>query len=348
MKIGLFPERLIELAGIATGALPTPMGHTWCAQKLARWIMAAVKMGIFDALEAGPLDAPSVASRCGLQAHPTSRLLGVLVTADYVSFDSGKYALTPVSRKWLLKSGPTSLHDNILFQYLEWKLLDATEDFLRTGKPVDFHGVLHPDDWRVYQRGMRALAGTNAPEVVKRTPVPTGARKMLDIGGSHGFYSVALCRKHPRLSATILDLPQAVEHAAPILAHEEMGDRVLHRSGDARAEDLGDGVYDLVLISSLVHHFDDATNVELTRKCARALRPGGVLAIMDYLRLDSPNEGGQVAWLMNFYFALTSQSGAWSFEDIQRWQITAGLVPRKPVRFRTIPGSGLQAAMKTP
>jgi hypothetical protein len=346
MKIALMPESVMELAGMAAGMLPTPMGYTWCAQKLARWIMAAVKTGIFDALETGALDAPAVASRCGLHANPTGKLLGVLVTAGYVVFEGGKYSLTPVSRKWLLKSGATSLHDNMLFQYLEWRLLDATEDFLRTGKPIDFHGGLTHDDWQIYQRGMRALAGTNAAEVVKLTPVPSGARKMLDIGGSHGYYSVALCRKHPGLSSTILDLPQAIEHATPILAREEMGDRVVYRSGDALAEDLGDNQYDLIFISSLVHHFDDGANVELTRKCARALRSGGVHAIMDYIRLESPNEGGQVAWLMNFYFALTSQSGSWSFDDMKRWQKTAGLVPRRPARFHTIPGSGLQTAMK--
>lgn len=49
---------------------------------------------------------------------------------------------------------------------------------------------------------------------------------------------------------------------------------------------------------------------------------------------------------MNFYFALTSQSGAWSFDDMIRWQTAAGLRPKPSVRFQTIPGSGIQAATK--
>src|ERR1700682_1077910 len=106
MKIALMPEGVAELVGMAAGMVPSPLGHTWCAQKLARWIMAAVKTGVFEALKAGALDAASVASRCGLRADPTARLLGVLVTAGYVSFEAGAYSLTSVSRKWLLKGGP--------------------------------------------------------------------------------------------------------------------------------------------------------------------------------------------------------------------------------------------------
>ena len=61
---------------------------------------------------------------------------------------------------------------------------------------------------------MRAMASGSAREVGRRTPVKSGARDMLDIGGSHGYYSVAICRRHPGLRAVILDLPEAIKHAA--------------------------------------------------------------------------------------------------------------------------------------
>jgi hypothetical protein len=53
---------------------------------------------------------------------------------------------------------------------------------------------------------------------------------MLDIGGSHGYHSVVICRRHPGLRSVVLDLPQAIRHAAPLLADEGMGDRVVHRA----------------------------------------------------------------------------------------------------------------------
>jgi hypothetical protein len=71
--------------------------------------------------------------------------------------------------------------------------------------------------------------------------------------GSHGYWSVALCRRHAQLRSTVLELPQAIRHAAPLLAREEMGDRVVHRAGDALTDDLGTDAYDLVFLAAVTH-----------------------------------------------------------------------------------------------
>jgi SAM-dependent methyltransferase len=148
------------------------------------------------------------------------------------------------------------------------------------------------------------------------------------------------------LRSTILDLPQAVEAAAPLLEAEGMGDRVVHRAGDALTEDLGTETVDLVLIAQLVHHFSEGQNRELAQRVAAALRPGGVFAVLDEFRPRDAKQAGQLGALLEFYFALTSQSGTWAVEEIADWQRQAGLDPRRPIRFRTAPGVGIQAAVK--
>jgi predicted O-methyltransferase YrrM len=206
------------------------------------------------------------------------------------------------------------------------------------------------NEWRrgpAYQRGMRTLASTVASEIARRLAVPRSARDMLDIDGSHGYYSVVLCRSHYGLRAVVLDLPEAVEHAAPLLAAEGMGDRVVHRAGDALTDQLGDEAYDLVIVSQLVHHFSEQQNRELAARVARALRPGGgIHAIIDAFRPASPKDAGQVGALLEFYFALTSQSGTWTSQEMAVWQRDAGMRPRRPLRFRTAPGVGARIAAK--
>ena len=47
------------------------------------------------------------------------------------------------------------------------------------------------------------------------------------------------------------------------------------------------------------------------------------------------------------YFAFTSQSGLWTFDEMRSWQVAAGLVPRKSISL--VPGGGfvLQVAERS-
>jgi SAM-dependent methyltransferase len=347
VRFGAVAENPVERAIARLNLAPRPLLETQMAYTLARLIMVGTKVGVFEAVSGGPATADEVAARCGTSLVGTEKLLFALAGAGYLRAGEGGYTLTAVSRKWLLRESPDSVADKLLFQFLEWDWVERAEDYVRTGEPLELHSAeLTAEDWDLYQRGMRAMANAFAGEAVRRMRVPKGARKMLDIGGSHGYYSVALCRRHKGLRSEVLDLPQAVEQAAPLLAAEGMGDRVVHRAGDALTSDLGSDAYDVVLIAQLVHHFSEAQNRELARRVAASLRPGGVFAVLDEFRPRTAKEAGQVGALLEFYFALTSQSGTWAVEEIADWQRQAGLEPRRPIRFRTVPGVGIQAAVK--
>jgi 2-polyprenyl-3-methyl-5-hydroxy-6-metoxy-1,4-benzoquinol methylase len=343
MKLGGIPQNPIERIGKALDLLPEPLLDTHIAMLLARTVMEGSRLGVFEALKDGPLTAGEIATRCGGEERATAKLLNALAGCEYLRFEEGRYALAPKTRKWLL---PGALHDKMLFQFLEWDFIKDIGEFVRTGKPLDMHATMAPEQWGLYQRGMRSATLSWAPEVGKRTPVPKGAKDMLDVGGSHGLLSVAICRRHPGLRSVILDLPEAIEHAAPILAQEGMGDRVTHRPGNVLTDDLGTEAWDVIFVASLVHHFDDATNRKLAKKIAQALRPGGVFVIQELYRTHTPKEAGQIGALLDLYFALTSKSGTWSFEEMAGWQREAGLKPLKPVKFLTAPGTGQQAAVK--
>ncbi len=347
MKLGAIPENLIERILLASGVVPTPLIDTLIAMLRARTVMVGTKLGVFQALALTALTADEVASHCLTHPETTQKLLNTLVGVGYLRVDNNRYLLAPVARKYLLQNRPQSLHENMIFRFLEWAATEHYEDFLRSGKPLDIHkALLSNEQWRLYQRGMGSIAKTLASEVAQRTLVPQNARDMLDIGGSHGYYSVALCRRHPKLRAVILDLPEAVEQAAPLLAQEGMGERVIHRVGNTLTDDLGTEAWDLIFIAQVVHHFDNATNRELARRVARALRVGGVFVIQEVTQDRVPKKAGQFGALMNLFFSVTSQAGTWLLEEIADWQRQAGLVPLKPIQFRSMPGVWQQTAVK--
>jgi SAM-dependent methyltransferase len=342
MRYGVIPGNLFERAFIAAGLIPIGLTEGY-APAYGRALLVAADLGVFDAIGPDGASATEVATTCGTDARATEKLLNLLATMRYLQRRDGRFRLARHVRRWLLTDAPASVRDMLRMKRLEWRWIERLDDFVRIGAPIDVHATMSRDDWELYQRGMRAQANVLAPFVAGQIPLPRGATRMLDVGGSHGFFSVALCRKHAALSSVVLDLPEAIEHAAPLLEREQMGDRVTLRAGDALVDDLGAAAYDLILMVSLVHHFDDATNRRLVARAAAALRPGGRLAIVELLRPTSGG-GSQMGAFYDLYFALTSQAGLWAADEIRSWQVAAGLAPRKLISPPFARELGIQVA----
>lgn len=350
MKIGAMPETPLEWLALKLGLAPEPLADTHGAMLLARTVMAGAELGVFDALAAKPLTRDETAAACGTAAGPTELLLDALLACGYLRAEGGRFGLTARSRKWLLSDAPASVRDKLLLQTIEWRWLGELEAFVRSGRPLEFHDAISPAELDLYHRGMRALAQVAGGEVARRTPLRSGATLMLDIGGSHGHYAAEICRRHPGLSAEVMDLPEAVEAAAPILAREGLGQRVVHRAGDATSADLGTERYDLVLMSNLAHHLDAGQNLDLARRVARALKPGGAFVIQEPARAEAPGRAGQVPALLGLYFAMQSRPDVrtWTVREMAGWQAAAGLRPRRAAALRTAPGWVQQAAIRRP
>lgn len=337
MKLAAVAENPLEYLALRMNLVPTPVVDTQMAFTVARAIMAGASLGFFDALADGPRTTEEVAARCATHPRATTQLLDCLVGLGYLRHHQGRYENTDVARKWIVRSSPSSMHDKLVFQSLEWDWIGRLEEFVRTGDAIDIHGTMTTAQWATYQDGMRALAAGTSPEIARKLPVPRGATHMLDIGGSHGLHSAEVCRLHPSLTSVILERPEAIERSREHLAATGMGDRVRHQAGDALKDDLGESVYDVVLISNLVHHFSVEENAALARRVFRALKPGGVYVIGDFARGDRPGDRGAIGATGDLYFALTSTSGAWSRAEMAAWQADAGFRVGKAIRFVSMP-----------
>jgi SAM-dependent methyltransferase len=348
MRIGALPQSLLEWLALKLDLAPRALVDSHAAMLLARTLMAGTELGVFDALAAGPLTAEEVAGECGAAAGPTALLLDALVACGYLRFSQDRFSLARHSRRWLVGAAPSSVRDKLLLQAAEWLWMESLEDFVRSGRPLDFHDAMSPGERDLYHRSMRALAGVAGSEVARRAPIPPGARRMIDLGGSHGHFAAEICRRYPDIQAEVLDLPEAIETAARLLAAEGLGERLVHRPGDARTADLGIEQYDFVLMSNLAHHLDAEQNEALARRVARALRPGGAFVIQEPARAERPGEQDQIPALLGLYFAMQSRPGtrAWTVSEMAAWQRSAGLRVRRAKSLRTAPGWVQQAAIR--
>jgi 2-polyprenyl-3-methyl-5-hydroxy-6-metoxy-1,4-benzoquinol methylase len=203
-----------------------------------------------------------------------------------------------------------------------------------------------PDIADAFQQQLMGSVTLAGPDVVKKLNLSKTAEWVLDVGGGHGLFSIMLCQQHPQLQATVLDTPIALQTAERNIAQHQLTERVhLHR-GDLWQEDWGDG-YDAILLFNLIHHYDEAQNVKLLKRCATALKPGGQVAILDQIAGKLPgNVSNAVIRLIALHYFLLANGRVYSHDDIQGWCQQTGFSDIQFHGMAKVPGTSLMVARK--
>lgn len=165
--------------------------------------------------------------------------------------------------------------------------------------------------------------------------LPTGA-KILDLGGGHGRYGVALADQG--FQATLFDLPVCIQYAK-----QHYADRLAYAPGDFMRDDLG-GPYDAVLVSNILHGLGPEENRHLLGRIKQALRPGGVLALKDMF-LDDSMIGPEIAVFFGLTMLFYTQNGrSYSVSEINDLCQQTGFGPVEHLR---VPDEGFSLLFAT-
>jgi ubiquinone/menaquinone biosynthesis C-methylase UbiE len=333
MNIGPSAENLLEWLALKANLAPVPLVHTQVYFVFSRAILSAFKLEIFETMKKGPQALHTIASTADLDPRALRRLLEVLVAAGYLRCRDERYSLTRLSRKWCLKDSASGVAPQQEFNRIAWQWMDHMETFIKTGASVRFHESFGPAEWKRYMEGMECLARTFSKSAVAMAPDLSGASAMLDVGGAHGIYAAAFCKKYPSLKATILDLPEAVDMGSVILKKYYNGNQIVYRKGDATRDDFGEQCYDLVFVANVIHHLSDTETKALAAKARHALRAGGYLIIHEYLAPQGQGRAGITAATLNLFFGLTSASGCRTEAEIRSLAESSGLKFSQTSRF---------------
>jgi hypothetical protein len=341
MRLSIRSGNPVEWLALRLGLVPSPAAEAWAGMALAGVLVAAVRTGLTDRLAQDPATPPQIAADLGLDPVPVRLLLECLRSAGHVTARSGRYGLSRSGRRWLAPESALSVARFVEGTADYWDWWAGLDKVTRQGRPVAHHDAPPGDPyWRRYILGQFDLARLSAAEVARKLPLPRGARSLLDIGGGHGWYSAELCRRHPGLTATVLDLPGSAAVGREVIAAAGLSDRVRHVDGDATADDLGTG-YDAVLCFNLVHHLATDQVVDLFAKARRALVQGGVFAVMDAFA-DPGRRAPAQANVLGLFTYLSSGTEVRTPAELHAWLGKAGFEaePRK-LRILRIPGQGL-------
>ncbi|WP_049573721.1 class I SAM-dependent methyltransferase [Nonomuraea sp. SBT364] len=305
----------------------------------------AQRLGVFDALASGARTPAELAAKLDVAEGPLTVLLDALTGFGYVIRDDG-YGLGPAADPWL-GSGPDEWFAPTLALWHELigELWTGLEEAVRAGRPPEpYYPWLErrPGTSRTFQRMLAGMARAAAPAVVAAVPGPYG--RLLDVGGGHAIYSAAFCEAAPGTTATVVDLPGALEEGRARAGEAGLAGRITFVPGDLTApaaDGAFDARHDTVLLFNVVHGLDPDGAAELVARAARALRPGGRLLVLEpYADPPAGTRGHTTAFLGGFSLNLAATQGGrlYTFAEVAGWAGAAGLgaVERIPL---DVPGS---------
>lgn len=290
-------------------------------------LITCAELGIFSALGHSAANAADLAGQLEVNPLALVRLLNAAVGLGLLEKENEVYRVNATVAQCLSYDSPYYLGNLIKREgafYRRWSNLSQA---VRTGqRPPENSADEHDPHWvRNFELALYDAARTAAPAVATSLgPLlgqPTEARRVIDVGGGHGAYSIALAEHYPNLQAVVFELPAAAEVAREIIAASPVAERVTALAGDFKLNELApDGAnFDMALLFGILVSETAASAKALLGKVYNALVPGGWLVIRGFY-LDATRSGPLEATLADLHMLLSTEAGGThTLEELTNW-----------------------------
>ena len=248
----------------------------------AQALAFCLRSGLFERLAKGP----ATAEELGLEPRVAPTLLAFLASQGLAERDArGRFRATPATEQFLVRSSPRFAGGrSLLFQGFHERI-GRLGEALASGKPLAdsgqaaMFGDFDEEDQRWFAEGMLANAIAGAKHLLGEVDFAP-YRRLLDIGGNSGGYTLALLEAHPSLEATIFDLPAVRALAEESIAERGLGERCRFMAGSFFDDPLPKG-HDLLLLANILHDWETAECRRILTASHDAIEPGGTIVIVE-------------------------------------------------------------------
>jgi SAM-dependent methyltransferase len=314
----------------------------------AQVLLTCVELGVFETLNEGSATAAAVAQKVGADPRATGLLLNTAVALGLFHKSEDQFSNKPLVAACLLPGAPGSMAHSIQLQaafYRRWGRLAET---VRTGlRPEEDRRDEAAGDWvRNFVFGLYDMARPLAPVIAEVLDLPGDRpQRVIDVGGCHGAYSLALARRHPLLTAVVFELPAVVPFAREIVDQVGLAGRVTVQEGNFQREGLGVG-YDVALVFGVLNGEPPEGRPALIRKVYDCLSPGGMIVLRDFV-LDDDRAGPFESAIFALQMLLATESGGLDTRsDWADWLALAGFTPPQAIALPDGYGGPLILAYK--
>ena len=318
----------------AAGVLPDDLSERIRAFQESRAILTALELDLFTAVGDGA-GAVEVATKLRTDARATEMLLNALASLHLLVKQAGVFHNSPSAARYFAAGSRDNAQPALLHTAHLWQRWSTLTDCVRAGTAVTHDEIAgRGQDWtEAFIAAMHRNASERAPLVVRAVGAEN-VRRMLDVGGGSGAYSIAFALANSALRADILDLATVEPIARRHIQEAGVADRIQVRASDLRADRLGER-YDLVFVSAICHMLSAEENLDLLRRCREALAPGGRVVIQDFI-LAADKTAPRFAAMFALNMLVGTRGGS-SYSELEyaAWLGEAGFWD---IRYARLPG----------
>ena len=252
-------------------------------------LCAITRLEVPERLAAGPLPVPELAAAVGADQDALRRVLRLVADHRIVTFEGDRVGLTERGRL-LCRDHPASL--SAAFATVgDSDVAHGLTETLRTGQaaaprvlgmPYWDYLATHPDQQALFDQAMTQRAGALSLACVPVLDWPTSG-VIADIAGGSGTLVAAVLQAAPGTRGILVDQPQVLERARPVLARHGVADRCTLHPGDLFAPPPPAELY---LLASVLHDWDDTHAARILAALGRSATGGTRLRIFEMLLPD--------------------------------------------------------------
>lgn len=294
-------------------------------------LFTASDLGIFGKIsELGKADAKTIANQLNLNERGTRLLLDACVALNLLEKENDEYKNTPESAAFLVPGSPTDLSGAIRYNRDVYSLWGKLKEMVKSGKPVEkpeIHLGSDEERTRTFVMSMHYRALGIGQAVIPHLEL-SGRKKVFDVGGGPGTYSILMAKANPELNCIVFDLPEVVKIAKQIIDNEGMSDRVKIIAGDYHKDSFPEN-NDIITFFGVLHQESPESILFLLKKAYHSLKDGGVVYVMDMMT-DKTHTKPKFSALFGVNMALTTENG-WVFsdEELKDWFEEANFIDFK-------------------
>ena len=272
-------------------------------------LFAAIDLGLFTSVAEGHNTAIKFAKHAEISEINAERLMTMCAASELLVWRKDHFENAPDVQRFLVKGEKSYAASWLTFTRPSWENWGNLTEKLQNPKPptvIGSYETMTVEYARRYHEATASVGFGSGRRFIKQVDL-SRRKKIMDLGGGSGAYSIVAAQAHPQISAVVFDLPPVVEVTKDFITNNNVEDQVTTQGGDFTRDSFPQECDVAIMASNLPQYNREIIN-QVIQKAFDALLPGGEMHLIGEM-LDDDRAGPLDAAIWGLYEVMSNSTG---------------------------------------